>query len=174
MKKKLFCIKINFKKFMNSSDINNLPYRNNVCCVVYRGEEFLLLQGKGWPINWWKFPQGGINIEETLEQAATRELKEETGSDDFKIIGISKNSNIYDWNDESVRLAGYRWRGQDQKYLVVEYLENTDDISLDADETQSYKWVTLENIWSNIDHDDKNFTNYKNTIEKVLKEFNLI
>ena len=159
---------------MNSFDIGNLPYRKNVCCVVYRGEEFLLLQGKGWPKNWWKFPQGGINIDETIEQAATRELKEETGSDDFKIIGLSKNSNIYDWNDESVELAGYRWRGQDQKYLIVEYFGEKNNISLDVDETQSYKWVTLENLWFNIDINDKNFTNYKNTIEKVLKEFNLI
>ena len=28
---------------MNLSDINNLPYRNNVCCVIYKGEKFLLL-----------------------------------------------------------------------------------------------------------------------------------
>lgn len=174
MKKKLFYQKINFKKFMNSSDISNLPYRNNVCCVVYKEGEFLLLQGKGWPKNWWKFPQGGINAKETVEQAAVRELKEETGSDNFKIIGLSKNSNIYDWNDESVRLAGYRWRGQDQKYLVVEYFGEKNNISLDVDETQSYKWVTLENLWFNIDINNKNFTNYKNTIEKVLKEFNLI
>ncbi|MDI3496530.1 MAG: putative (di)nucleoside polyphosphate hydrolase [Patescibacteria group bacterium] len=159
---------------MNLSDINNLPYRNNVCCIVYSGEEFLLLQDKGWPINWWKFPQGGINVEETLEQAALRELKEETGSYDFKIIGISKNSNIYDWNDESVRLAGYRWRGQNQKYLLVEYFGEKNNICLDVNETQSYNWVTLENLWSRIDHEDKNFTNYKNTIEKVLKEFNFI
>lgn len=159
---------------MNLSDINNLPYRNNVCCVVYKEKKFLLLQGKGCPTNWWKFPQGGINTEEIIEQAAIRELKEETGSDNFKIIGLSKNSNIYDWNDESVRLAGYRWRGQDQKYLIVEYFGETSDISLNVDETQAYKWVTLENLWSSIDHEDKNFTNYKNTIEKVLKEFNLI
>ncbi len=155
-------------------NIDKLPYRNNVCCVVYSNENFLLLQDKGWPNNWWKFPQGGINENETIEQAAIRELKEETGSDKFNIIGLSKNSNIYDWNDESVRLAGYRWRGQDQRYLIVEYFGDKNDINLDAEETQSYKWVTLENLWFNIDHKDKNFTNYKNTIEQVLKEFSFI
>jgi putative (di)nucleoside polyphosphate hydrolase len=159
---------------MDSLNINNLPYRHNVCCVVYRNGEFLLLQIKGWPINWWKFPQGGINTGETMEQAAIRELKEETGSDDFKIIGISKNSNVYDWNDESIRLANYRWRGQNQKYLLIEYFGETSDIRLNANETQPYKWVALENLWSNINHDDKNFTNYKDSIKKVLKEFNLI
>jgi putative (di)nucleoside polyphosphate hydrolase len=161
-------VKFNIMRRVN---LNKLAYRDNVSCVVYSGKEFLLLQGRGWPFDWWKFPQGGINAGETLEQAAVRELKEETGSDDFKIIGISKNSNIYDWNDESIRLADYRWRGQSQKYVLVEYLGEKDNIRLDARETQSYKWVSLENLWSSIDHDDKNFNNYKNTIEKVLKEF---
>ena len=152
----------------------NLPYRDNVCCIVYSGEEFLLLQGRGWPINWWKFPQGGINKGETLEQAALRELKEETGSHDFKIIGTSKSLNIYDWNDESVGLAGYRWRGQNQKYLLVEYFGEKNNINLNVNESQSYNWVKLKDLWLCIDHDDKNFKNYKNVIEKVLKEFNFI
>lgn len=153
---------------------NNLPYRNNVCCVVYQEDNFLLLQDKGWPTNWWKFPQGGVNMEETIEQAAVRELKEETGTDNFKIIGLSKNFNIYDWNDESVKLAGYRWRGQNQKYLLIEYLGDANDIIIDLNESQAYKWVKIEDLWHNINHDDKNFTNYKNTIEKVLKEFSVI
>lgn len=159
---------------MNPINVNNLPYRNNVSCIVYCDEEFLLLQDKGWPKNWWKFPQGGVSTGETLEEAALRELHEETGSDYFKIIGLSKNYNIYDWNDESVKLAGYRWRGQYQKYLVIEYFGNKDNIIIDIEETQSFKWVKLENLSSNIDHDDKNFSNYKNTIEKVLKEFNFL
>ena len=158
---------------MDPLNTDNLPYRNNVCCVVFQGEYFLLLQGKGWSNDWWKFPQGGINSDETLEQAALRELKEETGANDFKIIGVSNNFNIYDWNDESVKLAGYRWRGQNQKYLLIEYF-GSKDINIDINETQGYKWVTISDLWYSIDHDDKNFTNYKNTIEKVLKEFNLL
>jgi putative (di)nucleoside polyphosphate hydrolase len=159
---------------MNSKNIKNLSYRNNVSCIVYKGQNFLLLQRKGWPSNWWKFPQGGIDEGETIEKAGIRELKEETGSTNFKIKGISKYLNVYDWNDEAVKLAGYRWRGQSQKYLLVEYFGEKNDISLDAEETEAYKWVTLEYLLSNIDHDDKNFTNYKNTIEKVLNEFNFI
>lgn len=158
---------------MNLIDVNKLPYRDSVCCIVFKGENFLLLQGKGWPADWWKFPQGGINDGETLEQAALRELKEETGNDNFKIIGISKNANIYDWNDDSVKLAGYRWRGQKQRYLLLEYLGEANNICLNPDETQQYKWVTLFDLWKNIDHNDKNFTNYKNTIEKVLLEFHI-
>lgn len=159
---------------MNSIDKNKLPYRDNVSCVVYRDIEFLLLQRKGWPKNWWKFPQGGIDKGESVEEAAIRELKEETGNNSFKIKGISKHLNIYDWNDEAFKLANYNWRGQKQKYILIEYFGEVDDITLDPNETQDYKWVSLEDLWSNINHDDKNFSKYKETIEKVLKEFNFI
>lgn len=153
-------------------DIKKLPYRDNVSCVVYKNNVFLLLQRKGWPNNWWKFPQGGIDMGEPVEEAAIRELKEEVGSDNFKVIGLSKNYNVYDWNDESVRLAGYRWRGQNQRYLLIEYLGEEDEISLNPHEIEAYEWVKLDDVWCKIDHNDENFCNYKETIKKVLREFN--
>lgn len=158
---------------MDQLIIKDLPYRDNVSCVVYKDNKFLLLQGKGWPLNWWKFPQGGINNKETIDEAAIRELKEEVGSCNFKIIGLSKYNNIYDWNDESIKLASYRWRGQNQHFLLIEYLGKENNICLNSLELQDYKWVTQENLWLNIDHDDKNFANYKSTIKKVLAEFKL-
>ncbi len=159
---------------MDTKEINELPYRNNICCVTFKGDKFLLIQNKSWPGHWWKFPQGGIDQGETLEEAGNRELQEELSTDKFKIKGKSINTNQYDWNDESVKLAGYRWRGQIQSYLLVEFLGDDNDIKINPEETQQYKWVTLEELWPSIDQDDKNFTNYKNTIEKVLQEFGII
>lgn len=153
-------------------DIKKLPYRDNVSCVVYKNNVFLLLQRKGWHSNWWKFPQGGIDTGEPIEAAAVRELKEEVGSDNFKVIGLSKNYNVYDWNDESVRLADYRWRGQNQRYLLIEYLGEEDEISLNPQEIEACEWVKLDDVWCKIDHNDENFCNYKETIKKVLREFN--
>lgn len=149
----------------------NLSYRDNVCCIVFQADKFLIVQRQGWPGNWWKFPQGGIDPGETLKQAALRELKEEIGSENFRIIGESKYVNVYDWNDESIRLAGHQWRGQNQKYLIIEYRGDVNDIHLNPSEIKQYKWVTLAKLWENISQDDKNFTDYKTTIQKVLAEF---
>lgn len=159
---------------MNQLDINKLPYRNNICCILFKENKFLLVQNCDWPKNWWKFPQGGINDGETLGVAALRELQEELGNNKFKIINKSEHTNQYDWNDESLKLAGYKWQGQIQSYLLVEFLGEDLDLKLNPEETKQYKWVTLDNLWENIDHQDKNFTNYKNTIEKVLREFNML
>jgi len=159
---------------MDLSTIDKLPYRNNVSCVTVKADKFLLIQNNDWLKNWWKFPQGGVEEEETLEEAASRELQEELGSDKFRIIGRSTKINQYDWNDESLKLAGYRWRGQIQKFLLVEFFGTYKDIKINLKEIRQYKWVTIGELWSNIDHEDKNFTNYKSTIERVLREFKFL
>lgn len=71
-----------------------LPYRNNVCCLLYQDELFLLVQLIGWSDNWWKFIQGGIEEGESLIEAAARELYEEAGVNDIKIIAESKHSHL--------------------------------------------------------------------------------
>ena len=159
---------------MEAKKIQNLPYRDNVCCIVFKGKRFLLVQNLGFKDNWWKFPQGGIEKNETAEEAAKRELFEEIGNKNFKIIGKSSYTNQFDWSDESLKLAGYRWRGQIQQFFLVEYTGSEKEIKINEKETQAYKWAGLKEMFVSIDHDDKNFTNYKNTIEKVLLEFKII
>lgn len=159
---------------MQTKNIKNLPYRNNVCCVVFKGKKFLLVQNLGFEDNWWKFPQGGIKKNESAEEAAKRELEEEIGNKNFNIIAKSSYTNQFDWSDKSLKLAGYRWRGQIQQFFLVEYTGNEKEIRINKKETQRYKWVDLEEMFTSIDHDDKDFTNYKETIEKVLSEFGII
>ena len=149
-----------------------LSYRDNVSCIVFKGDKFLLVQQIKWPENFWKFPQGGVNGGETEEQAAKRELLEELGTNKFRFIGKSIQINKYDWDDESVKLAGHRWRGQIQKFFLVECLGDDRDIKLNANELRRYKWVKLKNLFVHIDHNNKNYTNYKSSIEKILQAFN--
>ena len=92
----------------------DLPYRNNVAGVLFRGNQFLLLQREDWKDNHWKFPQGGVNDGEGDEDALNGELVEEIGTDKFEIIGKAGVINSYDWDDYAVEKAGFRWRGQFQ------------------------------------------------------------
>ncbi len=159
---------------MNSIKINNLPYRRNISCIIFKAEKFLLIQNNDWLKDWWKFPQGGVDDKENVEKAALRELKEELGNDKFKIIKKSKITNQYDWNNKSLEISGYKWRGQKQNYLLVEFIGTDEDIKIDPQEIRQYKWVTFDELWPSIDHDDKNFANYKATLEEVFEEFNLM
>lgn len=159
---------------MTREKFEHLPYRNNVSCIVLKEKRFLLVQLAGWPDNWWKFPQGGIKEGELEETAVERELMEELGNKNFRIIGVSNHTNRYDWSDDSVKKAGYKWRGQIQKFFLVEYLGSDEEIKINRKEIQQFKWVELKDLFANIDHDHPLFANYKNTIEKVLEDFNLI
>ncbi|OGD78692.1 hypothetical protein A2368_02150 [Candidatus Collierbacteria bacterium RIFOXYB1_FULL_49_13] len=153
--------------------MNNLPYRDNVCCVTYKGDKFLMLHTKGFPDDFWIFPQGGMDVGETPEQTAMRELKEETGLERIVIKGLSQYENQYDWDDESIKLAGFRWRGQKQRYVVVE-LVGLKKIHLNPEDTVSdYSWMSKEEMLVVIDHDHKIYKGYKETIMKVLEEFKL-
>jgi len=156
---------------MNSIKISQLPYRNSVSCIVFKGSKYLLVQQVGWPDIFWKFPQGGVEDGEHNEETIKRELYEELGIEKYRIVGSSKHLNQYDWSPDSVKLAGFRWRGQTQKFYLIEYLGKDEDIRLDKKEHQNYKWVGREELFESIDHDHKNFTNYKNSIERVLNEF---
>lgn len=171
---KLYGIELSYEslnKLMGPLDVSKLPYRKNIACVVFKWDKFLLLHKPDWPENHWKFPQGGINDKESDEETAKRELLEELGTDRFKIIAKSKNVRQYDWSDDAVEKAGFRWKGQQQKFFLVEFTGEDIDIKLDTKEVEKYKWVTKTELLKIIDIDHKNFTEYKDTIEKILEEF---
>lgn len=174
---KIYGIELSYdslNKLLGPLDVSKLPYRKNVGCVVFKDDKFLLLHKPDWPENHWKFPQGGIDKNETDENTAKRELLEELGTDKYKIIAKSKIERQYDWSDDAVEKAGYRWKGQSQKFFLVEFFGKDSDIKLDAKELEKFKWVTKKELLSIIDIDHKNFVGYKDAIAKILEEFDSI
>lgn len=67
-------------------------YRPNVGIVICNAER-QVLWAKRYGQNSWQFPQGGINDNETAEQAMYRELYEEAGltPKDVEILYVSKH-----------------------------------------------------------------------------------
>ena len=151
-------------------DIKKLPYRKNVGAIVFKDDKFLLVQIVDWPDFFLKFPQGGVNNNETKKEALVRELKEELGTDKFAIIKEFPFSHQYDWDEESVRLAGYRWRGQVQTFFLVSFLGKEDEIELDKNELKDYCWVDKEELFEKIDVKHPLFLGYKKIIEKIFQE----
>lgn len=149
----------------------HLPYRNNVSCVVFRKDKFLIVQLTDWKENWWKFPQGGVEKDETEAQAVKRELFEELGTRKFEIIGKSKFTNQYDWVEKVIVEHGSKWRGQFQKFFVVEFKGEEEDINIDIDEVRKYKWVDKDTMLKMITDVSNLSGTYKPAIIKVLNEF---
>ena len=72
--------------------IDNDGYRPNVGIVICNrcGQ---VLWARRYGQNSWQFPQGGIKLNETPEQAMFRELNEEVGVQpkDVKILSVTKS-----------------------------------------------------------------------------------
>ncbi len=96
----------------------------------------------------WQMPQGGVDPGESVEQTALRELKEEVGTDQAKIITISERKVRYELPDTMIRkLWNGKYRGQEQTWIAARFTGEDSDIdinSFDPPEFTDWKWVDLD------------------------------
>lgn len=151
---------------MTRIDRSNLSYRKAVTGFVVDDDgKFLLIQNNVYKDNEWRSPGGGIKEGESEEEALMRELEEELGTNDFKIIKKSKHRDRYDWSDEYVNMRG-DWRGQIRTQFLVKFEGAKKDIKIDRNELKKAKWVKLSEMSRYL-----NFDNQKEKTRKVLRDF---
>lgn len=100
----------------------------------------------------WQMPQGGIDEGEAPEEAAFRELEEETGVTHARILQISEGWHDYELPKElwGKALKG-RYRGQTQKWFAMEFTGSEDEIDIGEKPTQKaefdeWKWETSDKL----------------------------
>ena len=97
----------------------------------------------------WQMPQGGIDDGETPEQAAIRELEEETGASKGTVIGRTQEWLYYDLPDEAlgVALKG-KYRGQKQHWFAIRFDGTDDDFNIaptdHKPEFDAWRWEDME------------------------------
>ena len=104
------------------------------------------------PKNFWQMPQGGIGKNESYFSAAKRELEEETGIKQVKLIREIKEWFIYDLPKN---LLGKIWkgiyRGQKQKWFIMKFLGKNEDINIKTKNPEFLDWKWVESsVLSNI------------------------
>lgn len=128
--------------------IDSDGYRPNVGIVICN-RKGQVLWAKRYGQNSWQFPQGGINDNETAEQAMYRELYEEVGlgKKDVKLLYSSKHWLRYKLPK---RLLRYDSKpvciGQKQRWFLLQLL--VDEKSVDMNSTKSpefdgWRWVSF-------------------------------
>ena len=133
---------------MNEKKI--LPLRLGVGAVVLNNKNKVYVgKRKDNPIDKWQMPQGGVDEGEELIDAMRRELKEETGIKNIKVL-----KEIDGWSEYELpkNLLGKVWkgkyRGQKQKWFIVKFLGNDNEIDLNTSnhEFVEWKWLDIENL----------------------------
>jgi len=153
-------------------------YRPNVAAVILSSDypqkcEFFL--GKRSDVkNTWQFPQGGIDKDETPEEALMRELQEEIGCCDVDIIAEYPYWISYDFPIGTVARKMYPFDGQTQKYFLVQ-LHNCAQIKLDdyhEPEFEDYMYVEYKQLLKKATYFKRHV--YRRVIEHFVREGHIV
>ena len=157
---------------MDKNKLYNLPLRNGVGIVVLNKSNKVFV-GKRIdnPKNFWQMPQGGIDPGEDYLSAALRELEEETGIKDVKLIKEIDEILTYELPPN---LLGIIWkgkyRGQKQKWFIMKFNGNDKEINLRTHKPEFLDWK-----WINISDLTKVAVDFKlDVYKKIQKHLNLL
>ena len=131
-------------------DKNKLPLRIGVGVVLLNNQNSIFV-GKRIdnPKDFWQMPQGGVDNNENLFEAAKRELEEETS---IKSTELIKELDFWLEYDLPKNLLGKIWqgkyRGQKQKWFIMKFTGNEDEINIKTrnPEFLEWKWIDLDMI----------------------------
>ena len=127
-----------------------LPLRIGVGIVLLNSKNKIFV-GKRIdnPKKFWQMPQGGVDKNEGLIQAAKRELKEETSVKSVELI-----KELDEWFEYNLpnNLIGKVWKGkykgQKQKWFIMKFLGNDKEINIKTKHPEffEWKWIELDKI----------------------------
>ena len=133
-------------------DFTDLPYRP--CAGVMlanRAGRVFVGQRLDSSADAWQMPQGGIDPGESAEEAAIRELGEETGVHGglVDIIARSRTEHYYDLPDDLMgRMWGGKYRGQRQYWFLMRFLGDDGDVDIQTrhQEFRAWRWAELDDL----------------------------
>ena len=145
-------------------------YRPNVGIVICN-RKGQVLWAKRYGQNSWQFPQGGINDNESAEQAMYRELYEEVGLQpkDVKVLYASKHWLRYKLPKRLLRYDSKPMCiGQKQRWFLLQLVGDEKNINMNttkSPEFDGWRWVSF---WYPV----RQVVSFKKDVyRKAMKEF---
>ena len=146
----------------------NLPLRVGVGIILLNKNNkiFVAKRIDNQKGNYWQMPQGGVDLNEKLLQAAKRELEEETS---IKSVELIKEFDGWLEYNLPKNLLGKIWkgkyRGQKQKWFVMKFLGNDEEINIKTKHPEFLEWK-----WIELDKLTEVAVNFKLNVYKKIKE----
>ena len=121
---------------------HTLPLRKGVGVVVLSHEDKIFVgKRRDNPIDKWQMPQGGVDQGEHFLTAMKRELFEETNIQSIKVVKEIDGFFEYELPEELVGIIWKgKYRGQKQKWFIVKFIGNEDEINLKTKNPEFVEW----------------------------------
>ena len=117
--------------------------RKNVLAVIFDQDSNVLIVSRVNDPLHWQFPQGGVNENETNEEAIIRELGEELGTTDFTILDQCPEKHTFYFPKRLIRDENL---GQEQTIILLKFNGSTRALKVDRRELGGFLWVSQEQI----------------------------
>ncbi len=124
----------------------------------------LLLLHKPRKNDAWQLPQGGVEAGENAEQAALRELFEEAGIRDCRVIGKSEKVYCYDFPESYRRFRPDNVCGQRIEYVFAAVPPDV-QVRVDDKEVNAHTWITIEVLDQYIERKE-----YRQLVKELYEE----
>ena len=117
--------------------------RKNVLAVIFDQDSNVLIVSRVNDPLHWQFPQGGVNDNESNEEAIIRELGEELGTTDFTILDQCPEKHTFYFPKRLIRDENL---GQEQTIILLKFNGGTRNLKVDKRELGGFLWVSQEQI----------------------------
>lgn len=133
-------------------------YRKNAAIIVCntQGQVLSCQRVENYDFNW-QFPQGGMEPNESPIQAALRELREETGLSQVKLIAEYPEPLRYKFSEEVIekfKKLGRNNIGQEQYWFLFLFSGNDKEIDFKTNpqeiEFKAFEWIDIEEAPSRV------------------------
>ena len=140
--------------------------------ILNQNKEILVGRRIDHPSGFWQMPQGGIDENENPEEAVWREMMEEIGTNNSKLILVSTQWLKYKIPTDTLQTLpwGNRYIGQMQKWFAFKFTGIDKDINVGTENPEFSEWKWTErNKLINTAVPFK-----RNIYKKILEEFKKI
>jgi len=145
----------------------NLPFRKGVGIIVLnKYNKIFVARRIDNSRNFWQMPQGGVDENEDFLSAAYRELEEETSIKKVKLIKEIDEMTTYELPNDLLGIIWKgRFKGQKQKWFLMRYLGDDEEININTNKPEflDWKWIDLDMITEVVVH-------FKLEVYKILQK----